>query len=357
MTSGSRRRQDRLQARLFRSHLGVMFLALAMLFLVTGFVGWFLSDVGPRGGRSAAGRALLTIGISGIVAAGLAASVMARTAAQRITEPIREIGNATRRMAGGNYAVRVPSGDTLELAALANDVNALATELEETEARRLQLIGDLAHELRTPLQTIEGSMEALMDGVVEPTTEAFAAIADEAARLKRLAADLSMLSKTQEGSYQLDLQPTDLAVVLRDVAELLRHQFDVAGVRLQVDAESPAIIDADPDRVAQILLNVVGNALAYTPGDGTVAASVRTAGSNAVVRIADSGRGLTATDIERVFERFYRVDAKTSTGTGVGLTIARSLARAHGGDITASSLGLGKGAVFEVTLPVDRNRQ
>jgi signal transduction histidine kinase len=334
-----------------------MFLALAMLFLVTGVVGWFLSDVGPRGGRSAAGRALLTIGISGSVAAGLAASVMARSAARRITEPIREIGSATRRMAGGNYAVRVPPGDTLELAALAKDVNALAAELEETEARRLQLIGDLAHELRTPLQTIEGSMEALMDGVVEPTTEAFAAIADEAARLKRLAADLSTLSKTQEGSYQLDLQPTDLAAVLRDIAELLRHQFDAAGVQLQVEAESPVTIRADADRVAQILLNVVGNALAYTPEGGTVTASVRTVDKQAVVRVADSGRGLSATDRERIFERFYRVDAKTSTGTGVGLTIARSLARAHGGDITVSSPGLGRGAVFEITLSLDRSRQ
>jgi signal transduction histidine kinase len=251
----------------------------------------------------------------------------------------------------------VPPGDTLELAALADNVNALATELEEVEARRLQLIGDLAHELRTPLQTIEGSMEALMDGVVEPTTEAFAAIADEAARLKRLAADLSTLSKTQEGSYQLGLEPIDLAGVLRDVAELLRHQFDAAGVQLQVDAESPVMIRADADRVSQILINVVGNALAYTPEGGTVAATVRAVGRNTVVRIADSGRGLSATDLERVFERFYRVDPKASTGTGIGLTIARSLARAHGGDITASSPGLGKGAVFEVVLPVAHERQ
>jgi signal transduction histidine kinase len=346
------RRRGRLQAKLFWSHLGVMLLALSILVLVAAVVGLFLSDVGPRGGRSAAGRALLTIVISGIVAAGLAASVVARLAARRITEPIQAAGNATRRMASGNYAVRVPPGDSLELAALAEDINALAAELEETETRRLQLIGDVAHELRTPLQTIEGSMEALMDGVVEPTAETFAAIADEASRLKRLAADLSTLSKSQEDSYRLDLHPLDLATLLRDAAELLRHQFEAAGVQLQVETASPVEIHADADRLAQILTNVVGNSLAYTARGGTVTVSLGIDHANAVVRIADTGRGISATDLAHVFERFYRVDDQASTGTGVGLTIARSLARANGGDITASSPGVGKGAVFDVMLPL-----
>ena len=344
-------RKNRLQAKLFWSHLGVMFLAVFFLVFVAAIVGFFVSDVGPRGGRSAAGRALLTTVISGIVAAGLAASVMARLAARRITEPIQAVGRATRRMASGNYAVRVPLGDSLELAALAEDVNALAAELEETEERRLQLIGDVAHELRTPLQTIEGSMEALMDGVVEPTAEAFAAIADEAARLKRLASDLSALSNTQEGSFRLDLHPLDLVTALRDVADLLGHQFEAAGVQLQVETGSPVKIDADADRLAQILI-IIGNSLAYTAKGGTVTVSLRSERATAIVRVSDTGRGLSATDLTRVFERFYRADDQASTGTGVGLTIARSLARAHGGDITASSPGLGKGAVFEVTLPL-----
>jgi signal transduction histidine kinase len=327
-------------------------LAVFILVLVGAVVGFFLSDVGPRGGRSAPGRNLLTIVISGIAAAGLAASVMARWAARRITEPIQAVGDATRRMASGNYAVRVPPGDSLELTALADNVNALAAELEETEARRLQLIGDVAHELRTPLQTIEGSMEALMDGVIEPTDEVFAAIADGAARLKRLASDLSALSKTQEGSYRLDLHPLDLVAVLRDVVDLLGHQFVAAGVQLQVETASPVTVHADADRLTQILINVIGNSLAYTPEGGTVTVSLPRERDHAVVRIADTGRGLTETDLVRVFERFYRVDDQASPGTGVGLTIARSLARAHGGDITASSPGLGMGAAFEVILPL-----
>lgn len=346
------RMNERLRTKLFKSHLGVVFLAVFFLILVSAIVGFFVSEVGPRGGRSAAGVGLLTIVISGIAAAVLAASIMARSAAQRITEPIQAVGDATRRMASGNYAVRVPPGDSLELAALADNVNALAAELEETEARRLQLIGDVAHELRTPLQTIEGSMEALLDGVVEPTEEAFAAIADKAARLRRLASDLSTLSKTQEGSYRLDLHPLDLVTVLREVVDLLGHQFEAAGVQLRVEATSPVRVHADSDRLAQILINIVGNSLAYTATGGTVTVSLLSDRSNAVVRVTDTGRGLLETDLERVFERFYRVDDHVSTGTGVGLTIARSLARAHGGDITASSPGLGKGAVFEVTLPL-----
>ena len=346
------RTKERLRTKLFKSHLGVMFLAIFILILVGAIVGFFLSEVGPRGGRSAAGRNLLTIVISGIAAAGLAASVMARSAARRITEPIQAVGDATRRLASGNYAVRVPPGGSLELASLADDVNALAAELEETETRRLQLVGDVAHELRTPLATIEGSMEALMDGVIEPTDEVFAVIAEQAARLKRLASDLSALSKTQEGSFRLDIQPVDLVAVLGDVVDVLRQQVDAGGVELRVEATSPVTVHADADRLAQILINVVGNSLAYTARGGTVTVSLSRKGTSAVVRVADTGRGLSATDLVRVFERFYRVDDQASPGTGVGLTIARSLARAHGGDIAASSPGLGKGAVFEVTLPL-----
>ncbi len=177
-------------------------------------------------------------------------------------------------MAQGKYAVRVPPGDSTEIAELARDVNTLAAELEDTEARRLQLISDVAHELRTPLQTIEGSMEGLMDGVIEPTDEVFAAIADEAARLKRLAFDLSTLSKAQEGPQRVDLRPVDLAAQVGDVVDLLQHQFDPKGVQLQVEVEQPLTISADPDRIAQILTNVIGNALAYTDEGGTVTVGV-----------------------------------------------------------------------------------
>jgi len=331
-----------------------MFLALFILVVAGTIVGIFVSDMAPQGGRDGPPKGLLlVIMIAGLASAGVAASIMARSAARRINEPIRAIADATRRMAQGNYAVRVPPGDSTEIAELARDVNTLAAELEDTEARRLQLISDVAHELRTPLQTIEGSMEALMDGVIEPTDEVFAAIADEAARLKRLAFDLSTLSKAQEGPQRVDLRPVDLAAQIGDVVDLLQHQFDPKGVQLRVEVEQPVTISADPDRIAQIFTNVIGNALAYTDEGGTVTVGVLIDGPWAVVRVADTGRGISEADLAHIFERFFRVDDRLSSGTGVGLTIARSLARAHGGDITASSPGLGHGSVFEVRLPVD----
>ncbi len=347
----NRRDRDSLQAKLFRSHLGVVFLALLILIVPATIVGFLVSNTTPREGEPAKGL-LLIIMITGLASAGLAASIMARTAARKINEPIQAIADATRRLAQGNYAVRVPLGDSTEIAKLAHDVNTLAAELEDTETRRLQLISDVAHELRTPLQTIEGSMEALMDGVVEPTDEVFAAIADEAARLKRLAFDLSTLSRAQEGPQRIERRPVELAAQVGEVVDLLRHQFDPQGVQLRVTIDQPLTISADADRVAQILTNVIGNALAYTDEGGTVSVRVLSDGPWAVVRVTDTGRGISPADLDHIFERFFRIEDRSSSGTGVGLTIARSLARAHGGDITASSPGLGQGSVFEVRLPV-----
>ena len=342
-----------LERKLARSHMFAVILALGFMFLLAGLLGSLFGrlDMFGRNPQHADFRWFAAWWLGFVVVSG-AGRIVARRYARRIIEPINDVGRAARMLASGNYSVRVPAPRETELADLARDINALAEQLEQTESQRLRLIGDVAHELRTPLQTIEGSMEALMDGVVEPSDEVFAAIAEEAARLKRLAFDLSNLSKTEEGSYRLDLRSLDLRDEVKDVIELLDHQADAKEVSLALRAGVGVDVMGDPDRLAQILTNVIGNALAYTAAGGAVTVDVFEENGRAVVRVDDTGIGLAPDDLGRIFERFYRVDDRSSTGTGVGLTIARTLIRAHGGDITVSSPGVGKGTRFEVDLPV-----
>lgn len=342
-----------LERKLARSHMFAVILSIIFLFILVGLLGLLFGrfDMFDRNPRDGDFRWFAAWWLA-FVAVSWAGRIVARRYARRITGPLKDMGTAARSLASGNYTVRVPKPVETELHDLAGDINALAEELEQTEHQRLQLIGDVAHELRTPLQTIEGSMEALMDGVVEPSDEVFASIAEEAARLKRLAFDLSNLSKSEEGSYRLDRKPLDLRREVQDVLDLLEHQFEAKEVELTLRAGPSVPVSADPDRLAQILTNVIGNALAYTDSGGSVTIDVREQDGRAVATVDDTGRGMTPEEIEHIFERFYRVDERSSTGTGVGLTIARTLAHAHGGEIRASSPGPSRGSRFEIDLPL-----
>ena len=290
----------------------------------------------------------VALGLS-LVAAGGVAVIVSR----RILRPLEAVRRATRRLAAGHYEERVPLPGEEELAALAEDVNRLAASLAGSEARRAQLLSEVAHELRTPLTTIEGHAEGLVDGVFTPP-ETYAVIMGETARLRRLVADLSLLSRADEGRLEMLPVPADLAAVAGDVIRRLRPQFEGKGVALLLEPAPALPVLIDPDRVAQVLVNLVGNALAYTPPGGRVAVRCSRRGEWAQVAVEDTGRGLAPADVERVFERFYRVrDAlHPAGGTGVGLTIARSIARAHGGEVVARSPGVGRGATFTVRIPV-----
>jgi histidine kinase len=234
-------------------------------------------------------------------------------------------------------------------------VNTLATRLADTEERRSRLLGEVAHEMRTPLTALEGYLEGLIDGVFAPEPEVLGAVSDELRRLRRLADDLSALSRSEELRLDVTLAPADLSALAARAATRLAPQFTDAGVRLSLEAGAPLPVWADPDRITQVLTNILGNALAATPPGGTV--TVRTAAPPglAQVTIADTGAGLAAADLERVFERFYRAPRPPrqarSAGSGIGLTIARNIARAHGGDVTAASAGPGRGAAFTLSLP------
>lgn len=295
--------------------------------------------------------------VAGVVAALITAAIVAMFVGGRLLRPIDELRAATRRMAAGDYATPVPVPSDTELASLATDVNRLGVHLATIEQRRTQLLGEVTHELRTPITVIRGQTEGLIDGIVEPSTEAFAAIADEASRLQRIVDDLTLLSRADEGTLDVEFADLDLAAVAVGAAERLRAQFDYAGVTLVVDVGTPPVplpVRGDADRLTQILTNLLGNALGHTPANGIVTVRTGRDGSMAVVDVIDTGPGVDADEVERIFERFHRGASGRSgrPGRGIGLTIARSLARAHGGDVIVATTASGSGATFRLTLPL-----
>jgi len=305
-----------------------------------------------QGNLAASFRSALLVAFAAAAVTAVIASIVA---ARRIAQPIEQMSEATLDLAEGDYARRVPVPDVAELATLAESVNTLARSLAETEERRLRLINEVAHELRTPLTTIEGYMEGLLDGVFEPSDQIFGATAREAARLKRLAADLSLVSRTEENALDLHFEPVDLAAVVDDVVGSLRPLFVAKDISLAVEGTDDAVmVRGDRDRLAQVFTNILGNAVSYTDPDGRVEIRVDAGPETTAVTVTDTGRGIAPDELERIFERFHRVDPNVPGGTGVGLTVARNLVRRHGGDVVARSEGPGTGSRFVVTLPTAR---
>jgi histidine kinase len=352
-----------LRARLLASHLivaaaGVVtFVVIAAVAAPTFFHGHVV-DMSHEGGMMSGGivdvegafaSALRRAFVVAVVVSAVAAAVVVPLVVGRILRPVDRIRSATRRLASGDYRERIDPPEESELAALAADVNALAASLEETERRRMQLIADVSHELRTPLTAIEGFMEGLIDGVVPAEAETFASVAEEAARLKRLAADLSTLSRIDEPSESRK-ERIDLGSLAQRVAERLRPQFDDQQVDLVVALPAMPMV-GDPDRLTQVMVNLLGNALGHTPAGGRVVVTGSAGHGRVEVAITDTGTGIAEPDLERIFERFYRAAPSRGGGTGIGLTIARDIARSHGGDLTAHSDGPGHGAAFTLTLP------
>jgi len=295
------------------------------------------------------------------LAASAAAVAVGLIITRQIIAPVQALSQASRRIAAGSYSERVKlaagnPNDMDELGQLAHDFNRMAENLEQTEALRRQLIGDVSHELRTPLTAIKGSLEALIDGVLPAEPETFEQIYQEADRLQRLVDDLQELSRVEAGAFKLELQPLMLAGLLKTATIRLDRQYSEKGVRLEIDlpADLPEV-QADADRLSQVLFNLVGNALQYTPGGGQVTVAARRQGAEVHISVRDTGIGIAAENLPHVFDRFYRADrsrSRVSGGSGIGLTITRHLVEAHGGRIWVESPGQGKGSTFTFTLPV-----
>jgi signal transduction histidine kinase len=362
--------QNRLEWKLFLSHLmivvigGAVLIATAQLHASTVMVrhierfdNIFSSDPELREElRASFMIALNEIMLVAAVVAFLSAVVLSSYIARRIVGPIQQMMRVSQRIAAGDYHKRVSVTGSDELAELGHAFNQMASVMEQTEQRRLELIGNVAHELRTPLSSIQVIMEGLIDGVLPADPATYADFQREIKRLQRLVYDLQELSRVESRQVSLALKLEDISVLVQTAVDRLRPQFEEKGVDLTCTlAANIPQVSVDADRIMQVLVNLIGNALHYTPSGGRVTVQLEQRGDAVRVQIQDTGIGIPAEHLSHIFERFYRVDKSRSRaggGSGIGLTIAKHLIEAHGGTITAASDGPNQGSVFTFTLPV-----
>ncbi|MFB6551667.1 sensor histidine kinase [Streptomyces sp. NPDC056405] len=346
-----RRLQERLSLRdrLVLSHVMVLLLALLAMAATSVLIEVWL------GLEDVEGDEVFKVGLLCGVAAAFPASV---ALSRFLLRPLDRVRAATHRLAAGHYDDILELPSEPGLAALVEDVNTLAATLADTERRRARLVSEVAHEMRTPITILRGQIEGMADGIFVPDDAMFASLADDLDRLQRLAGDLSSLSRLEEGAFALHRKATDVAALARSTAEQLRSQYDDQMVTLIMDAATPTVAFCDADRITQVLVNLLGNALTACGRHGRVAVSVHRdphPAHHVVVRVVDDGIGVAEHDLKRIFHRFERLEhpgrPAAAGGSGIGLTIARGIARAHGGDIAADSAGPGKGATFTLRIP------
>ena len=306
-------------------------------------------------GLSAADRRLRDSLLDAIAgAAGLAALLALVTGlvvARRITRPVARLIAVTRAMTAGDRSARAgPVRAPAELRELAAAFDQMAGTLDRQEQIRRDLVAAVTHELRTPIAVLQAGHEALLDGVAEPTPAELASLRDEVLRLARMVGDLQDLAAADAAALHLTRQSCDLAGLAAAAAGSLARRFDAAGIA--VDRQlAAALVRADPRWLHQVITNLLSNALKFTPSGGRVTISTRQQGPDAVLEVTDTGPGIPADELPHVFDRFWRGrQAAQISGSGIGLSVAADLARAHGGQLTAASQH-GHGTTMTLTLP------
>ena len=290
----------------------------------------------------------------GGVVAGVLAVLVGLFIARGLSAPLSQLAAAAGRIAHGHFNQRVPVKGPEEVANLAVAFNDMAANLQQAETLRRNLVADVAHELRTPLSVIQGNLQAILDDVYPLDKAEIAAIYDETLILNRLISDLRELAQAEAGQLDLNLQPTDLSSLVTTAADLfgeLAREKQV-NLTLKLPPDLPPV-QADSDRVRQVLHNLLTNALRHTPEGGQIEIEAQLSDHQARIIVADTGSGITAADLPHVFDRFWRADKSRSRehgGSGLGLAIARQLIEAHGGQIGVESGGVGRGSRFWFTL-------
>jgi signal transduction histidine kinase len=262
--------------------------------------------------------------------------------------------SAAESVAAGDYGARVPerlAGRELDTVAVA--FNGMAERLQNVEATRRRMLADLAHEMATPLANLDGYLEGVEDGVVALDNQLIGVLRGQVARLTRLTDDIHAVSAADEGRLGLTLQPVRVAAMIRDAAEAMRPAYAEQHVQLAVSAETSALIEADPDRLVQVLTNLLKNALRHTAPGGQVGVRAQVQRDAVDLVVQDSGEGIAAEHLPHVFERFYRAHpiSGDTGGSGIGLTISRAIVAGHHGRISVHSAGAGHGTETRITLP------
>ncbi len=294
--------------------------------------------------------ALARTAILGMLIAGAVALVVALYVSVRVTRPVTALTTAAGDLAAGRRDARVDTDGPGELRTLAEAFNGMADHLDREDRLRRNLVADVAHELRTPLAILQGSTEALLDGIDQPTAEVLGSLNDEVTRLRRLVGDLETLAAAEAAGLRPRADRVDLADVATSAADLLRPLADDRTTTLTVDAEAAAVI-GDADRLHQIAVNLIANAVKFTPAGGAITISTRSSGATALLEVLDNGHGIPEQDLPHVFERFWRgANGNKASGSGIGLAVVSELVAAHHGTVTGENVP-GGGTRFTVAFP------
>ena len=291
--------------------------------------------------------------------AGIAALLIGTVLFQWITFPLRQLQRAAQTVAEGKPA-RVPVTSEDELGAVAEAFNQMASRLDQQQQLRKQMVADIAHELRTPISVMQGTLEAMLDGVLRPKPNELRDLYDETRRLARLVEDLRTLSLADANQLSLERLPINLAQLVENTVERMKPLAEARQVSLYAQIEQPALpMEADADRLSQVLTNLIDNALRYTPHGRQVVVRACRTDNRACLEVIDEGQGIPAEDLPYVFERFWRGDrsrSRESGGSGIGLAIVKQLVEMHGGSVAVESQP-GKGSTFRVFLPLSRSEE
>jgi signal transduction histidine kinase len=282
-----------------------------------------------------------------------AAGGLSYLVSRRIVSQLTEMEEITQKFAAGDFNARLPLSDIPEFSRLGNSFNRMAASIEDVEVRRRDLVGDMTHELRTPLTVVRGYLEELADGL-EPSPQIYQQLIRETKRLERLVNDLQELSKAEAGYLPTSIKPVNLRPLLESLVQKFADQLLEDGPVLCLECPSQLpLVRADIDRTEQVLINLIGNAVRYTP-DGSITIRAWTDDLQLWIAVVDTGLGITAENLPHVFERFWRADKSRSShsgGTGIGLAISRRLVELQNGKIEVESK-FGVGSTFRFCLPL-----